>query len=103
MGFFLDQVVNGVILGVAGIVNFAHGELFMVAAYALYLGESALGLPYAAAAIFTVIVMVPVGGLFYGVVIRPVADAGWQKQLVATLAASIVMVNLAIVLAGSLP
>ena len=118
MGFFLDQVVNGVILGsqyaliaaglalifgVAGIVNFAHGELFMVAAYALYLGESALGLPYAAAAVFTLIVMVPVGALFYGVVIRPVAGAGWQKQLVATLAASIVMVNLAIVLAGSLP
>jgi len=118
MGFFLDQVVNGAILGsqyaliaaglalifgVAGIVNFAHGELFMVAAYALYLAESALGLPYAAAAVFTVIVMVPVGALFYGVVIRPVAGAGWQKQLVATLAASIVIVNLAIVLAGSLP
>jgi branched-chain amino acid transport system permease protein len=118
MQFLLDALVNGVILGsqyaliaaglalifgVAGIVNFAQGELYMVGAYALYVGQASLGLPYWLAAIGSVVFMMVFGVGFYTAIVRPVAKAGWQKQLVATLAASVLFVNLAIVLAGSLP
>jgi len=34
-------------LGVARLINFAHGEFFMLGAYAVWLGYSELGLPYA--------------------------------------------------------
>ena len=118
MEILLDQLVNGLtrgaeyalvaagltlVFGVVGIVNFAHGEFFMVSAYVLYVGQSALGLPYALAALLAVIAMALLGALFYGVVIYRVVGVGWQSQLVATLAASIILINLAIVIAGSLP
>jgi branched-chain amino acid transport system permease protein len=47
--------------------------------------------------------MTAFGAVFYQVVVRRVVAIGWQNQLVATLAASILLVNLAIVSAGSLP
>ena len=118
MEILLDQLVNGLtrgaeyalvaaglalIFGVVGIVNFAHGEFYMVGAYVMWMGQSTLGLDYPLAALLAVVSMVVFGALFYGVVVRNVVGLGWQNQLVATLAASILLVNLAIVMAGSLP
>ena len=118
MEILLDQLVNGLtrgaeyalvaaglalIFGVVGIVNFAHGEFYMVGAYALWVGQSTLGLDYPLAALVAVLAMIVFGAAFYGVVVRNVVGLGWQNQLVATLAASILLVNLAIVMAGSLP
>ena len=118
MEFFLDQVVNGLtsgaeyalvaaglalIFGVLEVVNFAHGEFFMLGSYLLWLGEAHLGLPYGLAAVLGVLAMAVFGGVFYLAVIRRILGKGWQIQLVATLAVSILMINLAIVLAGSLP
>ena len=118
MEILLDQLINGLtrgaeyalvaaglalIFGVVRIVNFAHGEFYMVGAYALFLTQSVLGLDYPLAALLMVVVMVPFGALFYGLVIHRVIGLAWQNQLVATLAASILLVNLAIVSAGSVP
>src|SRR5262249_53154027 len=88
---------------VAGIVNFAHGELFMVAAYALYVAQAKLALPYPLAAVAAVGFMMFFGVLFYGMVVRPVVAAGGEPQLCAPPAAAHLLVNLTIVLAGSLP
>jgi branched-chain amino acid transport system permease protein len=114
----LDQLVNGLtlgsqyalvaaglalIFGVLEIVNFAHGELVMVGAYLLYAGSAYLGLPYPVAALATVAGMVVVGIGFYLAVVHRILHRGWQVQLVATLAVSIVLVNLATVVEGSLP
>lgn len=118
MDFFLAQLINGLtlgaeyaliasglalIFGVLGIVNFAQGELFMVAAYLLYLTQVVLGLPYAVAAPLTVAAMVAFGALFYLLVLHRVRAKGWQIQLVATLGASVLLTNAMIVVAGSLP
>jgi branched-chain amino acid transport system permease protein len=118
VSFFLDQVVNGLtsgaeyalvaaglalIFGVLEIVNFAHGEFFMLGSYLLWIGEAHLGLPYGVAAPVGIVGMAVFGGVFYLLVIRRILGKGWQIQLVATLAVSILMINLAIVLAGSLP
>jgi branched-chain amino acid transport system permease protein len=118
MRVVIEEVVNGLtlgseyalvaaglalIFGVAQIVNFAHGELYMVGAYLLYLIESYLNWPYVAAALLAVLVMGGVGVVFYLLVIRTVLGKGWQTQLVATLAASVLLVNVVIVTAGSVP
>src|SRR5262245_49957004 len=104
MRLFLDEVVNGLtlgseyalvaaglalIFGVAQIVNFAHGELYMVGAYLLYLAESYLGWPYLPAALAAILGMAAFGVFFNYVVIRSVLGMGWQTQLVGTVAASV--------------
>ncbi|MFC7550255.1 branched-chain amino acid ABC transporter permease [Plantactinospora sp. GCM10030261] len=118
MSGLLEQLVNGLtlgsqyalvaaglalIFGVLEIVNFAHGELVMVGAYLLYAGATYLGLPYPVAALGTVAGMVIFGIGFYLAVVHRILHRGWQVQLVATLAVSIVLINLAIVVEGSLP
>jgi len=118
MGVFVEEVVNGLtvgseyalvaaglalIFGVVQIVNFAHGELYMVGAYLLYLVESYLNWPYVPAALLAVLGMGVFGVVFYYVVVRNVLGKGWQTQLVATLAASVLLVNVVIVWAGSVP
>lgn len=116
--FLAQQVVNGLtagaqialmacglalIFGVVNVVNFAQGELFMLAAYLLYYGQISLRLPYPIAAILALVAMLVVGALFYVLVIHRVFRRGWQVQLVATLATAIVLANSANVIAGSLP
>ncbi len=118
MEILFDQLVNGLtlgaeyalvaaglslIFGVLGIVNFAHGEFYMVSAYLLFLGENILRLPYPVAALLAVAAMFLLGAAFYAAVVWRVIGIGWQGQLVATLAASILLINLAIVVAGPLP
>jgi branched-chain amino acid transport system permease protein len=118
MELFLDQVVNGLtagseyaliaaglalIFGVVEIVNFAQGELYMAGAYFLYIAQAHLGLPYGLALVVELLMMALLGVVFYLVVVRRILNRGWQVQLVATLAVSILLVNLAIVMAGALP
>jgi branched-chain amino acid transport system permease protein len=115
---FLDQLLNGItvgaeyaliaaglalIFGVLEVVNFAHGEFYMAGAFMLWFAEAELGLAYLLSALVTLVGMAAFGALFYLGVVRRILNRGWQVQIVATLAASILLVNLAIVVAGSLP
>src|SRR6267143_1996086 len=90
-------------LGVARLINFAHGEFFMLGAYAFWLGYSELGLPYAVAALLAPAVMVVFGVAYQRTVIRAILPRSWHVQLIATLATSIVLTNLAIIVLGTQP
>lgn len=118
MHTFVEQVINGLTggalyalvtaglaltVGVLGVVNFAHGDLFMLGAYLFFFLLVVLHLPYAVAGGLTVAGMAGVGALFNWAVIRPVINRRWQVQLVATLAASTVINNAVIWLVGSVP
>ena len=114
----LEQVVHGLtlgsmyamvaaglalMLGVARLVNFAHGEFFMLGAYAFWFGYRELGLPYAVAAVLAPAVMVAFGVAYQHTVIRAILPRSWHVQLIATLATSIVVTNLAILVFGTQP
>jgi branched-chain amino acid transport system permease protein len=118
MGFLVSQLANGVtngaayallaggltlIFGVLGIVNFAHGEFYMLGAYAMYLCYAVLGLDYAVAAVVAVLAMAVVGVVFYAVVLRRLLPAGWQPQIVATIAVSLLLINLVTIQTDALP
>jgi branched-chain amino acid transport system permease protein len=90
-------------LGVARLINFAHGELFMLGAYAFWFGYREIGLPYAVAALLAPAVMVGFGILYQVTVIRAILPRSWHVQLIATLATSIVLTNLAILVFGTQP
>ena len=115
MELFVDQVVNGLtlgsvyalvaiglslIFGIVRLINFAHGEFFMLGAYILFFGVVAAQLPYPLTVLLCVVGMAIVGAIFHKVVYEPVMDRRWSAQLVATLAASVILSNGAIAAFG---
>lgn len=88
------------IFGVVRLVNFAHGDFFMVGGYALFvlLSQTLLPLPYS----LMVILVVVVAALFaMGVerlAVAPILDKSWRLHAVATLGVSIVLQNVALIL-----
>jgi branched-chain amino acid transport system permease protein len=90
-------------LGVARLINFAHGEFFMLGAYAFWYGYRRLELPYPIAGALAVLLMVGWGMAYQRTVIRAILPRSWHVQLIATLATSIVLTNLAIIVFGTQP
>src|SRR5919201_349386 len=66
LGAMYAMVAAGLalMLGVARLINFAHGEFFMLGAYAFWYGYSEVGLPYAVAALLAPAVMVAFGVVY---------------------------------------
>jgi branched-chain amino acid transport system permease protein len=117
-GFVLEQLVNGLtlgslyalvaiglalIVGVLRLINFAHGELFMIGSYVFFLARLDGAAPYWLAAAATVGGMAAIGYVFERVVIERVLDKTWRVQLIATLAISVVIVNTFILVWGLNP
>ena len=92
-----------IIWGVAGLINFAHGEFFMAAAFLYFFLFRVLALPYAVTAGLVLLVMAAFGAVFELSIIRPVLRRPWQAQLVTTLGVSILLMAVATVLFGSTP
>src|ERR671936_14214 len=103
LGAMYAMVAAGLalMLGVARLINFAHGEFFMLGAYAFWLGYSELGLAYPVAALLAAALMVLFGIAYQRTVIRAILARSWHVQLIATLATSIVLTNLAIIVLGT--
>lgn len=116
MALFVDQLVNGLTLGayyaliavglalvfgVARLVNFAHGEFFMLGGYVLYFAYTVYHVPYALSIAIAVVALGAVGAVFHKVIYQPVMHRLWYVQLFATLAASFILSNLAIITVGS--
>jgi len=108
LDFILEQLVNGLtlgslyalvaiglalVLGVLRLVNFAHGDLFMIGGYLFFLSRLDGRAPYWMAAMVTVLGMAVLGYVFERVVIERVLDKSWRVQLIATLAISVIIVN----------
>src|SRR5947209_20528456 len=68
LGAMYAMVAAGLalMLGVARLINFAHGEFFMLGAYAFWYGYSELGLPYPLAA-----VLAPARMVLFGIAYQP--------------------------------
>jgi branched-chain amino acid transport system permease protein len=119
MNIFIEQVINGLtlgsqyalvavglslIFGVVGIINFAHGEFFMLGAYALTMVYSWNGpIPYPLAIVLTMALMFGFGVIYERLVIRPILEKPWYTHIIATLATSIIFVNSASYIWGTSP
>ncbi len=112
---FLETIFNGLtlgalyalvtmglslIFGVARLVNFAHGDLFMIGGYALFLFLTweAVDLPYPVIVVLVVLVTMAFSWVIERLVIRPVINKSWRVHAVATLGISIVLQNIALIL-----
>lgn len=87
---FIEQLINGLrtgsiyaliaigytmVYGIAKMINFAHGDIIMVGAYALYFSISVLGLPVPVALVITVIVCAVLGVVIEKVAYKPLRSA----------------------------
>jgi len=117
-GLLLQLLINGLalgviyaliamglalIFGVLEIVNFAHGELYMLAAMAAYFVTSDLHTGY-----WVSIVLVTAGGFCLGVVLyelllAPVAGRSFERSILLTLGLSMVLQNGAVFLLTTTP
>lgn len=119
MDIFIEQLLNGLILGsqyalvatglalifgVVGIINFAHGEFFMAGAFAFSLFyRSETVLDYMTAVALAIVTLSAVGALYQRSIINRLLDRSWHSQIVATIATSTILINLAILIFGTTP
>ncbi len=99
-GCIYAVVASGLTLvwGTMKMLNFAHGEFYMLGGYTLYLVVNVLGLSPVIALIVAVVVMFLLGALAEKTVINPLLEKpGWElSPLVATVGLSIALQNVAL-------
>jgi len=105
LGSLYAMVATGLALmfGVVRLINFAHGEFYMLGGYAFWYAYAELGLPYPVAGLAAVAAMAVFGLAYERAVIRTILARTWHVQLIATLATSITLTNLAILAFGTQP
>lgn len=103
LGYALAAIGLALVFGILGQVNFAHGELYMLAAFVLLWVTDRLGLPYGAAAALTVVLMAGAGAVLAQVVIVPNLDRSFESVILGTLAVSVILQNAVRLTFGATP
>ena len=113
---FLQQLVNGITLGgvyaliavgytmvygVIQLINFAHGEIYMLGAFLAYTMVTVLGVPFFAAFILTILICACIGVILDFVAYRPLRKAPRLAALITAIGMSIFLQNLALMIWGS--
>lgn len=97
--YALTALGLAVIFGVLRIVNFAHGELYMLGGYAYYMAITTLGLPPLIALLAAALILFAVGAAIEWLLIRPIhtgkIDRPEEYAIMITFALSILLLNLA--------
>jgi len=114
----LEQLINGLstgsiyalialgytmVYGIARMINFAHGDIIMVGAYALYVAVSILKLPVIPAVIFTVVVCAILGITVEKVAYKPLRKAPSLAVLITAIGVSYLLQNLALLIFDATP
>jgi branched-chain amino acid transport system permease protein len=93
------------IFGILGVVNFAHGEFFMLGTYAMYFVAAVLGLPFLAGVAAAAIVLFVVGVVVERALIEPLRQRAGRDWLldsfVLTIGLMVILQNLALLGFGS--
>ena len=115
---FIEQLINGLrtgsiyaliaigytmVYGIAKMINFAHGDIIMVGAYALYFSISVLGLPVPVALVITVIVCAVLGVVIEKVAYKPLISAPPLAVLITAIGMSFFLQSASLLIFGSTP
>src|SRR5690554_5284295 len=110
---FLQQLINGLVLGsiytsialgltmiygILGIINWAHGELYMIGAFAALYLIMIFELPYFVALLVTIIIMAMFGFLLDKLVFSPLRGKSDNTIILGTLGISFFLQNLGIII-----
>ncbi|HID86507.1 MAG TPA: branched-chain amino acid ABC transporter permease [Anaerolineae bacterium] len=115
---FGQQLLNGLVVGgiyammalgltmIFGIldqVNFAHGEMYMLGAYATLFFAVSAGIPYPFAILLAMAAIAILGLLYEWLIFRPLRGTDPLNVIISSLGASIFLWNVALYLFGSTP
>ncbi|MCP4575521.1 MAG: branched-chain amino acid ABC transporter permease [Deltaproteobacteria bacterium] len=113
---FLQQLVNGITLGgvyaliavgytmvygVIQLINFAHGEIYMLGGFLAYTLVAVLGMPFFPAFILTLLICALLGVILDFVAYRPLRKAPRLAALITAIGMSIFLQNMAMLVWGS--
>ena len=91
------------VYGVLRLINFAHGEIFMIAMYIVFYGISFFTLPWYVTFTATILVTALLGTLAERLAYRPLRSAPRISSLVSAIGVSYFLQNLATVIFGGRP
>lgn len=114
MQFIVNGMVNGtfyalsalgltMIFGLMRLVNFAHGELYMIGGLLGWVFTEQLGLNFFVGLALVVVVMAAVGWFLDRVLIERVRDKGPEPGILLTIGLSIFLANTALMIVGTAP
>ena len=118
MDLFLQFLVNGLvsgvfyalsalgltlIFGIMRVVNFAHGEFYMMGGLIGWFVTSRLGLDFFSGLLLVAATMAIFGWLVDRVLIERIRDQGEEPGILLTIGLSIFIVNTALLIAGTVP
>lgn len=91
------------IFGILGLINFAHGEFYMLGAYGSFVLQQQFGLGYITSAITTIIFVLILAFIIEKYTISPLIDTDHLNSLLATFAISIIILNIIVIAYGNTP
>lgn len=115
---FISNLINGISLGsvyaiialgytmvygIAKMLNFAHGDVIMVGAYASFCTITYLGWPPVISILFAMAVCTLLGILIEGLAYKPLRRAGSLAVLITAIGVSYFLQNIALLIWGSAP
>ena len=115
---FLQYVINGIsigavyaiialgytmVYGIAKMLNFAHGDVILVGAYASYCVTSYLGLPALVSILVAIVVCTTLGILIEGLAYKPLRGTPSLAVLITAIGVSYFLQNAAQLIFGSAP
>lgn len=118
MAEVLQQTVNGIVVGASyaliasgltvifglmRIVNFAHGEFYMIGAVFMYYLAMSIGLNFFAAILLSVVLTMVVGIIVDRLLLKPLRNAPMTSTTLATIGLSVLLQNLVLVTSGAMP
>lgn len=118
MSEVLQQLLNGVIIGssyallavgltlifgIMRIVNFAHGEFYMIGGVLCYFIASALEINYFAALLLAVVGTMAFGAVLERLVLRHLKDQPIDSTIIVTIGLSILIQNVVLQMIGPVP
>lgn len=99
--YALIALTLALMFGVMRVMNFAHGDLLMIAMYGIFLLNAKFGLHPFVGAVAMVPVMAVIGFCVYRVLIRPILNASLLMQAQLTVGLSFVIQSLALIFFGA--
>ncbi len=87
--------------GIMNITNFAHGTIYMLGGYAMYLFSTVLNLPFFVSVALAIILVGLIGIVFERIVFKPVYNGPELNSLLISLGLLIVLENTVLLLWGS--
>lgn len=115
---FLQHLANGISLGslyalvaigytmvygILRLINFAHGDIFMMATYFTFYSIVIFGVPWYAAFLAVIVITGALGVILETAAYRPLRDAPRISIMISAIGASFLLENLAIVIFGGRP